>query len=65
MNETQQENIPKVFISYSHDSPQHKTWVAELAAKLVDKGIDVTFDRWDLKRGGDVPKYMERISCLG
>jgi hypothetical protein len=62
MNGDQQENIPKVFISYSHDSPQHKTWVAEFAAKLVDKGIDVTFDRWDLRRGGDVPKYMVMIN---
>ncbi len=59
MGEDLQEKVPKVFISYSHDSPQHKNWVAELAAKLVDKGIDVALDRWDLRRGGEVPKYME------
>lgn len=60
MSEDPQILSPKVFISYSHDSPEHKSWVAELAVRLREEGVDVTFDRWDLKRGGDVPKYMER-----
>lgn len=54
------ENPPKVFISYSHDSPEHKKWVGELASKLVSKGIDVTLDQWDLVYGDDVPKFMEK-----
>ena len=54
------ENIPKVFISYSHDSPQHKRWVAETASKLVDNGVDVFLDQWDLGLGTDIPKYVER-----
>ena len=60
MSEERHEESPKVFISYSHDSREHKTWVAELATRLVENGVDVTFDRWDLRIGGDVPKYMER-----
>ena len=26
---------PKVFISYSHDSPKHKRWVSELVQSYV------------------------------
>jgi hypothetical protein len=26
--------IPKVFISYSHDSQEHKKWVLDLATRL-------------------------------
>src|SRR5882724_8629329 len=51
---------PVVFISYSHDSKEHKAWVAGLARQLVEKGVDVLFDQWDLGPGDDVPKYMER-----
>jgi hypothetical protein len=51
---------PKVFISYSHDSPDHKRWVAELATKLMNNGIDVILDQWELGLGDDVPKFMEK-----
>jgi hypothetical protein len=50
---------PKLFISYSHDSPAHKKWVGELASKLVENGVDVILDQWDLGLGDDVPKFME------
>jgi len=33
MTDDQEERIPKVFISYSHDSAEHKKWVGELASK--------------------------------
>jgi hypothetical protein len=49
---------PKVFISYSHDSPEHKKWVLDLAINLRENGIDVILDQWDLKLGGDVAKFM-------
>ena len=51
---------PKVFISYSHDSPEHKRWVSELAAKLRHIGIDAILDQWDLGLGDDVTRFMER-----
>ena len=50
---------PKVFISYSHDSPAHKRWVSELGAKLRDKGVDAILDQWDLGLGDDVTRFME------
>ena len=51
---------PKVFISYSHDSPEHKRWVSELAARLRHNGIDAILDQWDLGLGDDVTRFMER-----
>ena len=53
------ETTPIVFISYSHDTKEHKAWVAALAQRLVEKGVDVLFDQWDLGPGDDVPKFME------
>lgn len=51
---------PKVFISYSHDSPEHRRWVSELATKLRHNGIDAILDQWDLGPGADVTQFMER-----
>lgn len=52
--------VPIVFISYSHDSKEHKIWVLELAGRLRAHGIDVRLDQWDLGLGDDIPKFMER-----
>jgi hypothetical protein len=51
---------PKVFISYSHDSQEHKLWVLELATRLRSCGVDAILDQWDLGPGGDLPHFMER-----
>lgn len=51
---------PLVFISYSHDTSDHKKWVADLASKLLENGINVILDQWDLGYGDDVPKFMEK-----
>jgi hypothetical protein len=51
---------PKVFISYSHDSPDHKAWVLRLASDLRDRGIDVSIDQWDLVLGQDVSMFMQQ-----
>ena len=50
---------PKVFISYSHDSPEHKQWVLELGKKLVKKGVYAILDQWDLRLGGDLTLFIE------
>jgi hypothetical protein len=51
---------PKVFISYSHDSEQHKDWVRSLASALRDHGIDAVMDQWDLSPGQDMAAFMAR-----
>lgn len=50
---------PRVFISYSHDSADHKRWVLNLATTLRQRGIDAVLDQWDLKPGDDLPHFME------
>ena len=51
---------PKVFVSYSHDSQEHKQWVLELATRLRNSGVDAILDQWDLGPGGDLPHFMEQ-----
>jgi hypothetical protein len=50
----------KVFMSYSHDSEEHKEWVLQLATRLRSNGVDVLLDRWNLKLGSDLPGFMEQ-----
>lgn len=52
--------IPKVFISYSHDTLEHKKWVLELATRMRNNGIDAIIDQWELKPGDDLPNFMEK-----
>jgi hypothetical protein len=52
-------NPPRVFISYSHDSAQHKKWVLEFATTLRNRGVDAIQDQWDLQPGDDLPHFME------
>ena len=52
------ENL-KVFISYSHDSPEHKQWVSELGVKLRRNGVDAILDQWDLDLNQDLTQFAE------
>lgn len=52
--------MSSVFISYSHDSQEHKAWVLKLATDLRNSGIDATIDQWDLVPGQDVALFMQR-----
>ena len=52
-------SIPKVFISYSHDTQEHKYWVLKLATRLRKTGIDAILDQWELKGGDDLTYFME------
>jgi hypothetical protein len=54
-----EKEIPKVFISYSHDALNHKKWVLELATRLRNNGIDAILDQFELQPGDDVPHFME------
>jgi TIR domain len=52
--------IPRAFISYSHDSQDHKRWVLELATRLRNVGVDAILDQWELGPGDDIPHFMEQ-----
>lgn len=52
-------SVPKVFVSYSHDSQKHKKWALDLATRLRSSGVDAIIDQWELKPGDDIPHFME------
>jgi len=54
-------SAPKLFISYSWSSPEHEQWVLDLATNLQESGVDVIFDKWDLKEGHDAIAFMEKM----
>lgn len=60
-NTTKVEVTKKVFISYSWTSINHENWVLNLAERLIDSGIEVKFDKWDLKEGHDKNDFMESM----
>lgn len=51
---------PAVFISYSHDTQEHKQWVLDLATRLRSSGVDAILDQWELGPGSDLPQFMEQ-----
>lgn len=55
------EQNPKLFISYSWSNPEHEKWVINFSTELVENGVDVIFDKWDLKEGQDANAFMERM----
>lgn len=54
-------DTPRIFISYSWSNPKHEQWVIELGQRLMADGINVVLDKWDLKEGQDLHKFMERM----
>lgn len=51
---------PIVFISYCWDSESHKDWVLNLANSLINNGIDVILDQYDLSLGKEMTHFMEK-----
>lgn len=53
--------IPRAFLSYSWDGPDHREWVTKFAARLQgESGIEIIFDGWYLKPGDDKLHFMEQ-----
>ena len=51
--------MKKIFISYSHDSPEHADLVLELADRLVGDGIDCILDQYESSPAEGWPKWMD------
>jgi tetratricopeptide (TPR) repeat protein len=51
---------PKVFISYSHDSPAHSERVRILADRLCGDSVDCTIDQYDQAPAEGWPRWMDR-----
>lgn len=52
---------PKLFISYSWSNADHEQWVIDLATDLLESGVDIILDKWDLKEGHDAVAFMEKM----
>jgi hypothetical protein len=51
---------PKVFISYSHDSPEHAQYVLQLANRLRADGIACMIDQYLLVPEEGWPRWMDK-----
>lgn len=51
---------PKVFISYSHDSPEHMDRVLQLSDRLRQDGIDCTIDQYEISPSEGWPRWMDK-----
>jgi tetratricopeptide (TPR) repeat protein len=51
---------PKIFISYSHDSPEHADRVLELSDHLRADGIDCVLDQYEDSPPEGFPRWMDR-----
>src|SRR3990172_72887 len=49
---------PKVFISYSHDSPEHAGRVLTLSDRLRDGGVDSHIDQYEVSPQEGWPRWM-------
>lgn len=50
--------MPKVFISYTWESESHNEWVTRFAADLIELGIEVQFDQFDVGYGDSFLRFM-------
>lgn len=51
---------PKVFISYAWGTQEYQKKVLSFACSLIEDGIDVVLDKWDLTEGNDTYAFMEK-----
>ena len=53
---------PLVFISYSWDSVEHRTWVREVLANgLRKRAVDAQIDHYNLRPGDLTDAFMEKV----
>jgi tetratricopeptide (TPR) repeat protein len=51
---------PKIFISYTHDSPEHVDRVLSLADRLLQNGVDAHLDQYETSPPEGWPRWMNR-----
>ncbi|MEN9666683.1 MAG: hypothetical protein RLZZ326_3046 [Planctomycetota bacterium] len=61
--------MPRVFISYSWDSPEHKERVRKLATFLREQGIDAHLDQWEQTTPSDgwpawCSRQVKQADCI-
>ena len=53
---------PKIFISYAWGNIEYQRRVLAFATDLINDGIDVILDKWDLSEGRDTYAFMEKCA---
>lgn len=61
MSDKNSEITPKVFISYSWSSSTHCDLIRGYADRLINDGVDVVIDQYDLQEGQDKYHFMEKM----
>ena len=51
---------PKVFISYAWGTQDYQNKVLAFASSLMNDGVDVLLDKWQLEGGNDMNTFMEK-----
>lgn len=51
---------PKVFISYSWDSKEHKERIKKFATQLLKNGVNAVLDQWENVPGDSLTHFMEK-----
>jgi formylglycine-generating enzyme required for sulfatase activity len=51
--------MPRVFISYSHDSDEHRNRVLELSERLRSDGVDARLDQYEEHKGHNWPDWCD------
>jgi hypothetical protein len=54
----------RVFVSYSHTSPEHEQWVERFGIFLRESGVNVRLDIWHLRYGMYLPQFMTNELAL-
>lgn len=50
---------PRVFVSYSWDNEDHRSWVRSFATRLREDGVDAKLDQWNVRLGDPLTQFME------
>lgn len=50
---------PRVFVSYSWDNEDHRSWVRNFATRLRGDGVDAKLDQWGVRLGDPLTQFME------
>ena len=58
---TESSSPPRVFISYSWTNQEHSSSVLALADQLIQNGVEVIIDQYDLRPGHDANAFMESM----
>ena len=52
-----QKKAPEVFLSYRHESEEHRRWVKRMAEGLRRDGVNALLDEWEINLGDSIADF--------